>query len=69
MDENKKQLPPQEDYLPDEPPLAAEVPADMPELTIYQSLEALFFYDIDHRTFGTIAIPTGNSVCSEVPTT
>ena len=39
MDENKKQMPPQEDYLPDEPPLAAEIPVDMPELTMYQSLE------------------------------
>ena len=39
MDENKKQLPPQEDCLPEEPPLAAEIPTDMPELTIYQGLE------------------------------
>ena len=36
MDDNKKQMPSAEDFLPDEPPLAQEIPGPMPELNLSQ---------------------------------
>ena len=40
MDEKKNTMPPAEDFLMEEPPLAKEVLGDMPELTLFQAVDA-----------------------------